>query len=413
MKRMTKAESRLEFFQAIQTIAAKAEWLKKAAATPQAAWQEVAASCAEDANKNNIASRRGTYVINDAPAKSGQVICLYNNNPYADDPDRREEETRLFRIRMREAGIRELGYATYPPSGEELPGYTYAMVLDADESQIGVVNNAMKGAMREASEGGEDASDEDDPKEGPTALEPSAPLPAVKVQAMNAWRMAFRAGTNGPEMWDEYCRPLGVAAIEYGPVDDRDFSPYATEEQLPAVMKAAWSQLKPTQRASLRRFLWEMKEGDVIYVKKGPMIVGKGVITGPYQFDKKGRIQDPNDGAPWQHQRLVSWDPEFTEVRMQLGTQQIATVKPLTAEDVQSIEEAVGQRAPAASLPAEEADQADANDRAAYVPEEVDRRRLVERQIKERRGQQGFRNALRKRYGDQVPSDRLQGAGRA
>jgi len=51
-----------------------------------------------------------------------------------------------------------------------------------------------------------------------------------EVQQMTAWRMSFRAGTNGPEMWDQYCRPLKVAAIEYGPVDDIDFSSYTSEE---------------------------------------------------------------------------------------------------------------------------------------------------------------------------------------
>ena len=221
----------------------------------------------------------------------------------------------------------------------------------------------------------------------------------MEVQAMAAWRMAFRAGTNGPEMWP-HCHRLGVAAIQYGPVDGIDFSRYATEEQLPGEVKAAWSKLESTPRASLRRFLWEMKEEDVIYVKQGPMIVAKGVVIGPYQFDKKGRIRDPIDGACWQHQRSVDWAAEFPEVRIQLGAQQIATVKALTDEDIQSIEQAVGRRVPLLSLPAEEADQADANDGAAYVPEDIDRRRLVERQIKERRGQQDFRNALRKKYGD-------------
>ena len=216
---------------------------------------------------------------------------------------------------------------------------------------------------------------------------------------MTAWRIAFRAGTNGPEMWDD-CRGLGVAAIQYGPVDGIDFSRYATEEQLPAEVRAAWSELKSTPRASLRRFLWEMKEEDVIYVKRGPEIIAKGVVIGPYHFDSEGRIRDPNDGAHWQHQRSVDWDPEFPEVRIQLGAQQIATVKVLTDEDIESIEQAVAKCLPRLPLHPEEADKAVANDVAAYVPEDTDRRKRVERQIKERRGQQDFRNALRKKYGD-------------
>lgn len=40
------------------------------------------------------------------------------------------------------------------------------------------------------------------------------------------------------------------------------------------------------------------------------------------------------------------------------------------------------------------------SERNQYSPRETDERKIVERQIRERRGQQPFRNALRKRYGD-------------
>ncbi len=58
-----------------------------------------------------------------------------------------------------------------------------------------------------------------------------------------------------------------------------------------------------------------------------------------------------------------------------------------------------GQR-PQSWLSAEEADQVKPSDSAEYIPQEVDRRLLIERQIRERRGQTHFRNALRERYGD-------------
>jgi len=48
----------------------------------------------------------------------------------------------------------------------------------------------------------------------------------------------------------------------------------------------------------------------------------------------------------------------------------------------------------------EEAAGAEANDGTNYSPQAGDRRQIVERQIRERRGQQHFRDALRKRYGD-------------
>jgi hypothetical protein len=210
------------------------------------------------------------------------------------------------------------------------------------------------------------------------------PLPGV---TMTAWRMAFRAGNNGHEMWPD-CYRLGVAAIEYGPVDDIDLSAYAEGEP-----KAAWSQLKQTQKASLKRLVDEMQEGDVIYVKEGPMIVGKGVVTGPYQFDKHGRIQEPN-GAFWQHQRSVAWVSEFPTVRVQLGRSQRLTVESLADEDVSRIERIVGPP----RLMAEEADEGEVNDDVGYIAQDGDRREMIWQQIKKRRGQKQFRDALLERY---------------
>jgi hypothetical protein len=51
-------------------------------------------------------------------------------------------------------------------------------------------------------------------------------------------------------------------------------------------------------------------------------------------------------------------------------------------------------------LPHEEADRTGSNDGVDYLPKEGDWRQLIERQIRERRGQRPFRDALRKRYGD-------------
>src|SRR6266498_5501599 len=110
---------------------------------------------------------------------------------------------------------------------------------------------------------------------------------------MAAWRMAFRSGADvhrecdqcPHERWPQ-CRDLGVAAITYDPIQDIDFSPYSSEKQFPPKVKAAWSQLAPSQKASLRRFLSEMQEEDIIYVKQKELIVGKGVI-GPYKFAKE------------------------------------------------------------------------------------------------------------------------------
>ena len=85
---------------------------------------------------------------------------------------------------------------------------------------------------------------------------------------MTFWRMAFRVGNQGSSLWEE-CRRLGVAAISYGPIEAVNFSRYREKFE----PKPLWARLKPTQKASLRRVVYEMKAADVIYVKEGPKIV--------------------------------------------------------------------------------------------------------------------------------------------
>ena len=150
---------------------------------------------------------------------------------------------------------------------------------------------------------------------------------------MAAWRMAFRCGINGFEMWDE-CLKHKVAIIEYWPFDDLDLSKFARGKP-----QSAWTALRGSQPHSLDRFVYQMQEEDVIYVKKGPVIVAKGVVAGPYLFDKKNRIIDP-EGTPWQHQHLVRWSPYREEVLIQVGYAPNVTVVPLDARDVKRLESA-------------------------------------------------------------------------
>lgn len=151
---------------------------------------------------------------------------------------------------------------------------------------------------------------------------------------MVTWRMAFRDGNQGPSLWPE-CQRLGVAAIEYAPLDNVDLSKHKEGEP-----KALWAQLAPAQNSSLRCLAYKMKPGDVIYVKEGPKIVGKGVVTGPYAFDSESRIVG-SDGVPWEHQVLVNWMPNFPEANVRVGAEQF-TVKQLRPTDVELIESAAG-----------------------------------------------------------------------
>ena len=148
---------------------------------------------------------------------------------------------------------------------------------------------------------------------------------------MATWRMAFRAGNDGPPMWPE-CRRLGIAAIHYDPLHDIDLSHGEA-----AVPRALWSLLASAQKSSVKRFAYEMRPGDVIYVKEGPRIVGRGVVAGPYQFVPAPAIAEPS-GAPWQHQRPVAWEPGVPGVTIQVGSTQQYVVEALGSEDVSRLE---------------------------------------------------------------------------
>lgn len=102
---------------------------------------------------------------------------------------------------------------------------------------------------------------------------------------MNYWRMAFRIGSRGYEMWPD-CLNRGIAAIGYY---DKDGNPVVedcsklTEDEYDEI----WRRKRPISiqaRNSLKNVAYKMEDGDIIYVKKGPYIVGKGEITKEYDM---------------------------------------------------------------------------------------------------------------------------------
>lgn len=149
---------------------------------------------------------------------------------------------------------------------------------------------------------------------------------------MAMWRMAFRMGANGEDMWP-YCSALGVAAITYEPLARVDLSQHEWREP-----KELWDKLRSAQKSSLSAIAYEMKEGDTIYVKQGPKIVRKGAVLGSYQFDSEFRIVDEN-GLAWAHQVPVKWDPYFLAVKVLMGSE-LSTVKKMTEEDFELIKAA-------------------------------------------------------------------------
>ncbi len=149
--------------------------------------------------------------------------------------------------------------------------------------------------------------------------------------------MAFRWGSEGRELWSK-CRELGIAAIGY--YGER-WRPIVKEfSKMPrAKYDAAWRRGQPGNTAgqsSLWRFAREMDRGDIIYVKQGTSIVGKGVVLSDYRY-QPGVMRDPK--CRWEHYRRVDWDPTFKTVPLLLGAEPF-TVLPLNETRLGKIERA-------------------------------------------------------------------------
>ncbi|MCX7015964.1 MAG: HNH endonuclease [Candidatus Sumerlaeota bacterium] len=155
---------------------------------------------------------------------------------------------------------------------------------------------------------------------------------------MTYWRMAFRVGSRGDEMWPD-CRKRGIAAIGY--YTDRgdpivgDCSRLTEDEY-----NAIWRRKDPKNtsgRASLRNVAYRMKVGDVIYVKEGPWVVGRGRVTKRYRHNPdvlKGAASE------WEHYVKVDWEPDFARVPVSLGAE-LTTVLQLSGERLQKLEDAI------------------------------------------------------------------------
>ena len=84
-------------------------------------WNQVARECAEDAHRNHFHLRDGVWYLEDK-----DVVVAFNNHPYKAGLPFREKELGEFRKRLATAGVKEVGFATYPEDG-----YSYALVVDA------------------------------------------------------------------------------------------------------------------------------------------------------------------------------------------------------------------------------------------------------------------------------------------
>lgn len=141
---------------------------------------------------------------------------------------------------------------------------------------------------------------------------------------MNYWRMAMKIGNQGPNQWPD-CYQRGIAAIGYHfeeePVveDCRKI----TEEEFDRIWKSKRPLAGPA-RNSLKNLAYRMKNNDIIYVKDGTRIVGKGIIVEEYDYN-------PNilEGAreTWEHYVKVDWYNDFKSIDIQLGAEPHTVLK--------------------------------------------------------------------------------------
>jgi len=157
---------------------------------------------------------------------------------------------------------------------------------------------------------------------------------ATTARGTKIWRMAMRAGSRGRSVWPQ-CREAGVAAITYRALAHVDLS--QCEEGEP---KEFWDELERAQRGFLHRLAYDMAPGDIIYVKEGGEIVGRGSVTGPYQFDSHGHIRASDSRTPFTHQVPVDWELDFVPVKILLGSEP-STVLELNGDRLRRLEEAV------------------------------------------------------------------------
>ena len=108
--------------------------------------------------------------------------------------------------------------------------------------------------------------------------------------------------------WDEYYSKgiMGIGWSEIG-----DIAQYKSKNEIKTALKASLDPTRPyTMDAhALWQFAYEMKPGDVVFVKKGMYkVIGKGVVTSDYEYDSSATDGYPNirkvnwtDNGEWEH----------------------------------------------------------------------------------------------------------------
>lgn len=110
----------------------------------------------------------------------------------------------------------------------------------------------------------------------------------------------YAPGENA-RFWDE-CVANGKMYLGWDPLGD--LSKYASREDMTEKMKEVYGADKSYTNDSLSTydFVYTMKPGDVVYVKKGMhKIIGRGVVTGGYEYDAERKEYNNTRNVEWQN----------------------------------------------------------------------------------------------------------------
>lgn len=123
-----------------------------------------------------------------------------------------------------------------------------------------------------------------------------APIVDSNVKEINYW--IYSPGDNA-SMWDEFYK-LGVMGIAWD--DVTDLKKFDSKEEIKDYMKKVYdpSYSYKNNAHCLWQFANEIREGDVVFAKKGMhKIIGKGIVTSDYIYD--------NSRKTYRHIRKVDW----------------------------------------------------------------------------------------------------------
>lgn len=101
-------------------------------------YYDLACELAIDAVENHIESRRGIWHL-----EREDLLCIYDNNPYEDDPDARPRQNFRIARRLREEGIAILGH------GHDEDHYSTTILLDCSWDRIPVVKQIISEEVEE------------------------------------------------------------------------------------------------------------------------------------------------------------------------------------------------------------------------------------------------------------------------